>query len=77
MKEIEKLYIAMEGFATKDEIDEEIIELTADGCSYEEAIKVLIANIDNWACYHNSDAHIVVERMEALGLEIHPEHCTR
>jgi uncharacterized protein YoaH (UPF0181 family) len=67
---VEKIYIAMEGFATKDEIDEEIIELTADGYSSEEAINILIANIDDWACYHNSDARIVLERMELLGIEI-------
>ena len=60
----------MEGFATRFEIAEEIIDLTKDGYSFEEAINILIANIDDWACYHNSDARIVLERMESLGIDI-------
>lgn len=66
----------MEGFATKEEINEEIKELIASGYSNEDATKVLIANIDNWATYFNSDAYIVWERMEELGIKVEPKYCT-
>lgn len=74
--EIEKIYTVMEGFATKDEIDEEIMELTVDGYSFDDAIKILIANIDNWARFFNSDACIVWDRMKELGIKIEPKYCT-
>lgn len=76
--EIEKIYTVMEGFATKDEIDEEIMELTVNGYSFDDAIKILIANIDNWATFFllDSDACIVSDRMKELKIKIELKYCT-
>ena len=75
--ESEKVYKVMEGFATKEEIDEEIKELMEDGYSLDDAMKVLIANIDNWARWDNNDAKIVWHRMAELGIEVEPKYCTK
>lgn len=75
--EIRKIYKVMKGFATKAEIDEEIKELMEDGYSLDDAIKVLIANIDNWAKWCNDDAKIVWDRINKLGIEVERRYCTK
>lgn len=76
---INKIAAVMKGFATRDEIAEEInYFMEVEGMSLKKAEKTLIANIDCWARWNPHDGNDVVwERMEALGIEIDSEYCTK
>lgn len=77
MTMIEKIYAVMDGFATRQEIDEEVEVLKEMGFFGDEVFYTIIANIDNWARWDNDEAHIVWDRMKRLGITVRPEYCTK
>ena len=74
---ISQVEAVMDGFATKEDIVNEINELLFEGNDLETVSKIIFANIDNWARWCSvKGSEIVWNRMDKFGIVINQTYCS-